>query len=95
MIKDKAIRTNPADHKRLGSLVAMGMLVSSAGWWPSHSVYHFAVDERAECGNIGDVYLRTGIDQDTKLIPTFMLGKRSANMARRHNGPSGPTAMNW
>jgi len=41
------------------------------------------ITERAERGDIGDVYLWTGIDQETKLIPTFMLGKRSADMARR------------
>ncbi len=41
------------------------------------------LDERALCGRIGDVYLWTGIDQDTKLMPTFMLGKRTGDMARR------------
>ncbi len=41
------------------------------------------IDERAERGDIGDVYPWTGIDQETKLMPTFMLGKRSADMARR------------
>jgi len=40
-------------------------------------------DERAERGNIGDMYLWIGVDQDTKLVPTFALGKRSADMARR------------
>jgi len=39
--------------------------------------------EREECGTIGDVYLWTALDQETKLIPSFMLGKRSADMARR------------
>ena len=39
--------------------------------------------EREEKGNIGDVYLWIGVDQDTKLVPTFCLGKRSADMARR------------
>ena len=33
------------------------------------------VDERAERSDIGDVYLWYSIDQDTKLIPTFLLGK--------------------
>ena len=40
-------------------------------------------EERAERSDIGDVYLWTGVDQDTKLIPTFMLGKRTGDMARR------------
>jgi len=41
------------------------------------------VIERAERGDVGDIYLWTALDQDTKLIPSFMLGKRSADMARR------------
>lgn len=41
------------------------------------------VDERAERSDIGDVYLWTGIDQESKLIPTFLCGKRSADNARR------------
>jgi len=38
-----------------------------------------------EKGNprIGDQYLWLAIDMDTKLIPTFIIGKRSADMARR------------
>lgn len=39
--------------------------------------------ERAYRGDIGDVYLWYSIDQETKLIPAFVLGKRSADMARR------------
>jgi IS1 family transposase len=39
--------------------------------------------EREECHDIGDVYLWTCIDQKTKLMPSFMLGKRSADNARR------------
>lgn len=39
--------------------------------------------EREEKGNVGDMYLWIGIDQETKLVPTFILGKRSADMARR------------
>jgi hypothetical protein len=41
------------------------------------------VDERRERSDIGDVYLWYSIDQDTKLVPTFLLGKRSADNARR------------
>ncbi|MCH8043820.1 MAG: IS1 family transposase [Planctomycetes bacterium] len=33
--------------------------------------------------NIGEQYLWYGIDQDTKLVPTFLVGKRSADNARR------------
>ena len=41
------------------------------------------IDERAERSDIGDVFLWTAIDQDTKLIPTFLVGKRSGDNARR------------
>ncbi|HEY2841912.1 MAG TPA: hypothetical protein VGJ26_22325 [Pirellulales bacterium] len=40
-------------------------------------------DERAEKSDVGDIYLWTCIDQQTKLMPSFMLGKRSADNARR------------
>ena len=40
-------------------------------------------DERAERHDQGDVYLWTCIDQKTKLMPSFLIGKRSADNARR------------
>lgn len=40
-------------------------------------------EERAERSDIGDVYLWVAFDEDTKLVPTFAIGKRSADMARR------------
>jgi IS1 family transposase len=40
-------------------------------------------EEREERNDIGDIYLWIGIDQPTRLIPTFALGKRSADNARR------------
>ncbi len=39
--------------------------------------------ERAESHDVGDVYLWTCIDQKTKLMPGFLIGKRSADNARR------------
>ena len=39
--------------------------------------------ERAERHDQGDVYLWTCIDQKTKLMPSFRIGKRSADNARR------------
>ena len=33
--------------------------------------------------DIGDIYLWTALDQKTKLIPAFLVGKRSADNARR------------
>src|SRR5262245_12584243 len=41
------------------------------------------IEERALRSDIGDVYLWTALDQQTKLVPAFMLGKRSADNARR------------
>jgi len=40
-------------------------------------------DHEKDNPRIGDQYLWLAIDQDTKLIPTFIIGKRSADMARR------------
>jgi transposase-like protein/IS1 family transposase len=39
--------------------------------------------EREESADVGDVYLWTCIDKTTKLIPGFLIGKRSADNARR------------
>lgn len=39
--------------------------------------------ERTLRGDIGDMYLWIGLDEQTKLIPSFAVGKRSADMARR------------
>lgn len=41
------------------------------------------VDERATVHDRGDVFLWTCIDQKTKLMPSFVIGKRSADNARR------------
>jgi IS1 family transposase len=39
--------------------------------------------EQAERSDIGDIYFWVAFDQTTKLIPTFVVGKRSADNARR------------
>jgi len=39
--------------------------------------------ERAESSEQGDIYLWTCVDQKTKLMPSFLIGKRSADNARR------------
>ncbi|MBW3599111.1 MAG: hypothetical protein KY475_17800, partial [Planctomycetes bacterium] len=44
---------------------------------------HLTVDERRERHDIGDVYLWTCVDQDSKLIASHLVGKRSADNARR------------
>lgn len=41
------------------------------------------IDERVESSEIGDRYLWTCMDQKTKLLPSFLIGKRSADNARR------------
>jgi IS1 family transposase len=41
------------------------------------------IDEKAERHDVGEVYLWTCIDQQTKLMPSFRVGKRSADNARR------------
>lgn len=41
------------------------------------------MDERAERSDIGDIYLFTAQDQETRLIASHLLGKRSADNARR------------
>ena len=40
-------------------------------------------EEKAECFDKGDVYVWTALDQDTKLIASFVVGKRSADNARK------------
>jgi IS1 family transposase len=41
------------------------------------------VEEKAECCNLGDVYLWTALDAETKLVASHLIGKRSADNARR------------
>jgi hypothetical protein len=41
------------------------------------------VDEKQTAYGQGNIYLWIGIDQDTGLVPSFALGKRLADMARR------------
>lgn len=44
------------------------------------------VEEKQTRSDIGDIYLWIALDQKTKCIPCYMLGKRSADMARRFIG---------
>ena len=39
-------------------------------------------EEKAERHDIGDVYLWTALDKETKLVASFLVGKRSADNAR-------------
>jgi IS1 family transposase len=42
-----------------------------------------SANERQERFDIGDMYLWTALDKHTKLLPAFLIGKRSADNARR------------
>lgn len=44
---------------------------------------HLTTTEREETSEFGDIYIWTCMDQKTKLMPSFLLGKRSADNARR------------
>jgi hypothetical protein len=41
------------------------------------------VEEKAERFDIGDIYLWTCLDNETKLVASFIVGKRSADNARK------------
>ena len=41
------------------------------------------IEERAERSDIGDIYLFTALDAETKLLTSHLLGKRSADNCRR------------
>lgn len=51
--------------------------------WVARKQSRLTTTERAESSDVGDVYIWTCIDKETKLMPSFMLGKRSADNARR------------
>jgi hypothetical protein len=46
-------------------------------------VLRVTVDEKQTAYDQGDIFLWIGIDKETRLVPTFALGKRSGDMARR------------
>src|SRR5438270_507431 len=48
------------------------------------------VDEKAECHGIGDVYVFTAIDAETKLLPSYVVGKRSADNCRKRSARFAP-----
>jgi len=41
------------------------------------------VEERRERSDIGDIYVWTAFDKETKLVPSFLVGRRSGDNARR------------
>lgn len=51
--------------------------------WVGKKQARLTVDEKAERHDIGDVYMWTALDSETKLLACYAVGKRSADMARR------------
>jgi transposase-like protein/IS1 family transposase len=51
--------------------------------WVGRKQGRLTANEKAERHDVGDVYIWTCIDQKTKLMPSFLVGKRSADNARR------------
>lgn len=51
--------------------------------WVGRKQSRLTTTERELANDVGDVYIWTCIDQKTKLMPAFLLGKRSADNARR------------
>ena len=51
--------------------------------WVGRKQARLTVDEKRERHDIGDVYIWTCVDEHTKLMPSFIMGKRSADNARR------------
>jgi len=51
--------------------------------WVGRKQSRLTVTEKTERADVGDVYIWTCIDQQTKLMPSFLIGKRSADSARR------------
>lgn len=41
------------------------------------------IEQKAERFDIGDIYLWTALDKESKLVPSFVVGKRSADNARK------------
>ncbi|HTM55985.1 MAG TPA: hypothetical protein VL175_18300 [Pirellulales bacterium] len=51
--------------------------------WVGRKQARLTVLEKAARHDVGDVYIWTCIDKQTKLLPSFLIGKRSADNARR------------
>lgn len=69
--------------ERLQNLTLRHVEIDEVWTFVAKKQARLTVEEKAERSDIGDVFLWTGIDQDTKLCPTHLLGKRSADNARK------------
>ena len=69
--------------RRMRNLTLTHLQFDEQWSWVSRKQARLTADEKAQRHDIGDVFIWTCIDQQTKLMPSFMLGKRSADNARR------------
>jgi IS1 family transposase/transposase-like protein len=69
--------------ERMNGLTLSHLQFDEQWTWVGRKQSRLTVTEKAERSDVGDVYIWTCIDQKTKLMPSFMLGKRSADNARR------------
>jgi IS1 family transposase len=69
--------------KRLRALTLGHVEVDEIWTFVAKKQARLTAEERAGCHDIGDVYLWTCLDKETKLVATYLVGKRSADNARR------------
>ena len=69
--------------KRMRNLTVEHLQFDEQWTYVARKQSRLSVTEKAECHDEGDIYLWTCIDQKTKLLPSFIIGKRSADNARR------------
>ena len=69
--------------RRMRNLTLTHLQFDEQWSWVGRKQSRLTAEEKAQRHDIGDVYIWTCIDEQTKLMPSFMLGKRSADNARR------------
>ena len=69
--------------KRMQGLTLTHLQFDEQWTWVGMKNARVHIDERRERADVGDIYVWTCIDQKTKLMPAFLLGKRTADNARR------------
>jgi transposase-like protein/IS1 family transposase len=70
--------------ERMRGLSTMTHLQFDEQWtWIGRKQARLTITEKAERHDVGDVYIWTCIDKQTKLMPAFLIGKRSGDNARR------------
>ena len=69
--------------ERMRGLTLMHLQFDEQWTYVAKKQSRLTTTERQACCDIGDIYLWTCIDRKTKLMPSFLIGKRSADNARR------------